>query len=289
MAQRKLRLLGRGTRPTPSPGGRRGRRSLAFRLRCFERARMLLRERRRRRLGGDLLRRRLRLRLARSAPAAGRRGLGARYGGCHFRLWMLRLSGRLEHRLDQRTRRRLGRQLVVGGRLSGSAAASSALARSSGFHRLFPAADEPGHLTRGDGLAALILDLYLPHDEAPSGILHRPFAVQSPARADRVPGPDRALESPCRAHEADRRRHGHVDSPEPGGDGGDQCAWHDRLPERAHTGVLGIRVQGVVVTREADERGQVCLGDGPSPRGPLAAERQVFEMNEFQDVLRCLC
>jgi hypothetical protein len=52
--------------------------------------------------------------------------------------------------------------------------------------------------------------------------------------------------------------------------------------------VLGIGVQRVVITGEADERGEVSLGDGPAPCGPLAAQRQFFEMQEFQDVLRNL-
>jgi hypothetical protein len=52
--------------------------------------------------------------------------------------------------------------------------------------------------------------------------------------------------------------------------------------------VLRVRVERVEIARETPVSGEVGLGDRPAPRGPLASERQVFEMNQFQEVLQGL-
>ena len=76
---------------------------------------------------------------------------------------------------------------------------------------------------------------------------------------------------------------------EPGHHGGDQGRGDDQAAIRAFAGVLGVGVEGVEVSRETDVPRHVRLGDGPAPGRPLSAQGQVFEMNEFQEVLQGLC
>ncbi len=193
------------------------------------------------------------------------------------------------HGLEQDSRHRLGRLPVADWGLHGRATPlAPPLAHSSSLHRLLPPADESSDLSRGHGLASLVFDLHLPDGQPPSWVVDRALSVEAPAAAKRIPGSHRTQKAPGHPHQAHRGWQWNVHRPEASGHRCNQGPRHHRLAEGAGAGMLRVGEERVVLTRDVDEGRQVCRGNGPPPCRPFSAERQVFEVNEFQDVLRYL-
>jgi hypothetical protein len=193
------------------------------------------------------------------------------------------------HGLEEDSRHRLGRLPVVDWGLHGCATPlAPTLAPSGSLHGLLPPADESSDLGGGDRLASLVFDFHLPDRQAPSWVVDRALAVEAPAAANRIPGSHRTQKAPGHPHQAHRGRKWNVHRPKASSHRCNQGPWHHRLTKGAGAGMLRIGEERVVFTRDVDEGRQVCRGNGPPPCRPFSAERQVFEVNEFQDVLRYL-
>jgi hypothetical protein len=162
---------------------------------------------------------------------------------------------------------------------------ASAPAAPSGHGLQVASLDQAQILTHRDHLAVLVFHFDLPDRQPPARLLDVAFPVQPPAAPERVSDPDGVGEAPAHPHQPDRCRPRHVHGAETAGDGGDQAARDDRLAEMAAARVLNVRVQGVVVARHPHEADHVGLGDGAAPGRPLAAEWEIFEMQQFVSVL----